>query len=174
MSNSDLICLGLVAQQKDLLEAMRARGWNEEQTARFLGIPLTEFLDMLNLRVPDLDEFPAELSVRLWELTGKTAEQLFYPAVCRAKEFGARKRLAAGGKSFVGPDEGLLNKELAESVIMAVSALPGERRKVIGMIFFEELTLKQAAVELGKSPRTIRAYESRALRSLRPRLRAFA
>ncbi len=85
--------VGFVAKLKqgDLLEALQKRGWNQRQGAEFLGIDQSTFGHLINLnKIPA--SFPIEVEIKLYELTGKTVEELF-PDFVRTKEFREIKRV---------------------------------------------------------------------------------
>jgi len=74
----------------DLSQAMQKRGWNQRQTAEFLGISKSHYGRLVSMRVfPDRSNL--ELEKRLFELTGKTSEELF-PKEFRTREFLESRR----------------------------------------------------------------------------------
>jgi RNA polymerase sigma factor (sigma-70 family) len=79
--------VGIVVRTKhgDLMEGLAKRGWNQRQGAQFLGISEQAFGKIINLtRIPK--EFSPELTIKLFELTGKTLEELF-PDWTRQNDF---------------------------------------------------------------------------------------
>lgn len=79
--------IGIVAKlrQGDLMEALEKRRWTQKQAADFLGIHLTTFNQLINLKwIPK--KFTAEFDTKIFELTGKTSEELF-PEWTRQEDF---------------------------------------------------------------------------------------
>jgi hypothetical protein len=174
--------VALVARVKqgDLWEALQKRGWSQRQGAEFLGIDQSRFGDMINLR--KIPQMTPELEVKLYELTGKTSEELF-PEEFRAKEFleGQRVFTAFGActpDQLVGAGVQCLPARSIDDTLALRSELSGilgklttrEREVVIrrfGLNGEPPLTLEDTAEELEVTRERVRQVEIRAKKKLR-------
>ncbi|MDO8650245.1 MAG: sigma factor-like helix-turn-helix DNA-binding protein [Candidatus Berkelbacteria bacterium] len=86
-------------KQADLWEALQKRNWSQKQGADFVGMRAGKFGEMLNLTA--FPKFTPELDIKLFELTGKFAEELF-PQEFRTREFLEQKKVFTAIGS-VGP-----------------------------------------------------------------------
>lgn len=172
--------LGMIVELKqgDLLEALQRRGWNQRQGAEFLGMSQQNFGKLINLqRVPK--EFSPELTVKLFELTGKMPEELF-PEWARTRDFldtpKIKTLLANVTPALLGerrllqlspsPDEALSQRELERILDRALRGLTPREQQVIELRVIEEKSVTQVAREFQVRKSTVRQTERRALKKL--------
>ncbi len=137
--------IALVARVKqgDLWEALQKRGWSQTAGAKFIGMNPYAFGDMINLRaVPNLT---MEQECKLFELTGKTLEEIF-PSEIRTKEFLQGQRvfsalkkcsvaaLASSGIRALPMNQPEMVEELAEEIRACISFLSGRERDVMSLV----------------------------------------
>jgi len=179
--------IGVVARLKqgDILEAIRTRGWSQKRAAEFLDMEQSTFGRLINLQwVPQ--EFSPTLSIKLFELTGKTPEDLF-PEFARQKDFleapkvievlrEVTPRMLAGRgllRLAASPEELVEKAQLKEAVAKALHTLSPRKEKVVQMRVFEGATFEIIAREIGCTNAGAQAIYERALRELREPGRAY-
>lgn len=178
--------VGIIAKAKhgDLMEALEARGWNQRQGAEFLGVDQTTFSKLINLMwVPK--EFSPELTIKLYELTGKTTEELF-PEWARQKDFlnmpkiGRRvvevTPLMLRGASIPHllptPEEASSAAEVKEIIEKSLhETLSPREEKVIRDHTMGGATLEEVSRDLCLTPARIQQIANRALKKLRSQAR---
>lgn len=179
--------VGIVARLKqgDLLDALSKRGWNQSDAARFLGITPSIFSGWINMNdVPK--SFTAEMTIKLYELTGKTPEELF-PEFVRSEKFreanvgrktftfeadpsrmlGTREMLQLEAPIEMTPDGILGNKELRGMINNALHTLSPREEKILRAHVLEDVPLEELDKEHGWPEGRARAIKDRALRNLR-------
>ena len=126
------------------------------------------------------DPFPIELELKLHELTGKTAEELF-PEFIRTKEFKEAKKtrtvfaevtqqtLEAHGlmHQLPAPAEVLSEKELNDEIAWALRKLSPREEKIIRKHYFEGKTLDEIGQEFQVEELRIKQIAEKAMRKLR-------
>ncbi|MBL9025662.1 MAG: sigma-70 family RNA polymerase sigma factor [Myxococcales bacterium] len=78
----------------------------------------------------------------------------------------------SGARVQPDPEQIVDDTRLGSTLERAIRRLSDEHRRLVDLVFFEELTLDEAAVALGLSPRTARRRKREALESLRDALLA--
>lgn len=174
--------VAIVSRMKhgDLYEAMKKRGWNQTQTAEFLGMRGTAFGRMLNLKkLPKT--VPDELNAKFVELTGKMYEDLFPEELRNSKFISAEKEaviyaeipmpmLLNGGfvpKQLPSPEKALEESELKQLVNEVLGTLRPKDAMVLRIRFMEGRTIEEAAEKTGYKVSYIKSVEKRAMRCLR-------
>lgn len=164
-----------------LSEALVRRGQSQKQVAEFLGVSYATLNRWINLR-----DFPRdltmELEIRLFELTGKMAEELWPEAVFTEEFLAAPKKaeairdvpihlLPAMRTSMLAlppvAEEGIRKRELADAIEGILHTLTPQQERVLRGRFLDEKTLEQAGADEGLSTSRIEQIEVRALRDLR-------
>lgn len=177
----DQFNVAIVSRMKhgDLFKAMKARGWNQTQTAEFLGISISSFGGMINLKqLPKT--VPDRVNQKFVELTGKMYEDLFPEELRNSKFISAEKEaviyadipmpLLLQGfipKQLASPEEVFEEREFIEKLDEMLDTLPGKEAEVLRMRFFEDKTAEEIAAKVGYSPKYINQVENRALRHMR-------
>ena len=145
MGNMDgKISIAIVARikQGDIYSALEGRGWSVRQAAEFVGVNSKNFYDMMNLkRVPSLT---LEQELKMFELTGKTMEELF-PQEFREQEFLCGKRvftalgrcdpqqLASSGMRCLSAPLSTSEEDLLDAAQSFLSKLADFEREVLEM-----------------------------------------
>lgn len=179
--------VGIVARLKqgDLLDALTKRGWSQSDAARFLGVTPTIFGGWINMtNVPKL--FTEEITIKLYELTGKTPEELF-PDFVRSEEFretktgrktftfdadpsrmlSAKEMLELEAPPQTNPDGILTKKELVDRVNDVLHTLTPREEKLVRAHILEDVPLEQLDRENSLPNGTARRLVARGLRRLR-------
>lgn len=173
--------IGIVARikQGDILQALAQRGWNQRQGAEFLGLSQTVFSSLINLKwVPQ--EFSVELTVKLYELTGKMPEELF-PEWARQRDFlempkvvqrffeATPELLQQAGQAHLltGPEEVLGGQSARDTIDDMLRQLTPIRERVLRKVVMGEEPLEKVAEELGRTPSEVRRIRDEGLRDLR-------
>ena len=167
------------AKQGDILEALQQREWSQKQGAEFLGMDQSTFDKLINMNwVPE--EFSPELTIKLYELTGKTPEHLF-PEFARQRDFLAIPKvstrileitpamLASAGAMFLPlpPDEITSRHELERAIDNVLKTLTPREEKIVRRCIMEEETLEEVGQHFSVTGSRIAAIRNRALRKLR-------
>ncbi len=179
--------IGIVARLKqgDLLDALTSRGWNQTDGARFLGISPTTFGHLINMTdVPQT--FTAEMTIKLFELTGKTTEELF-PSLIRSEEFRTKNKtrritFEADPSYMLGQKEmfqleappemtpqGILGiKEMRETIaeVLKMTLSPKEE-KILRAHMFDKIPFEELDEQYGWTKGYSRHVVAKALRKLR-------
>lgn len=166
-------------QQGDIVEALEKRGWTQKQGADFLGLSPIRFNALINLRwIPK--NFSPELTIKLYELTGKTAEELF-PEWARQQNFlelpkVARKMMEVGphmlngaGTFYLppGPEEVFSQEQVMKRLNEMLLRLSPRNEKIIKMLFFEGMSFDQVGEHFGITADRVRLLKEKSLRRLR-------
>lgn len=173
--------IGIIAKAKqgDIMEALDKRGWTQGQGAEFLGMSANTFSKLINLKwVPR--EFSAELTIKLYELTGKAPEELF-PDWARQKDFLAMpkisKRLIEAtplilqcvGPQFLlmGPEEAFCSQEVAGLISEVLRTLSPREENIIREIFVDGESAEEIAARHQTTAERVKSVRDLALRKLR-------
>jgi RNA polymerase sigma factor (sigma-70 family) len=167
-------------QHGDLVEALEDRGWTQAQGAQFLGLSLNRFHRLVNLKwIPK--QFSPEFTVKLFELTGKTAEELF-PDWARQQNFvsmpkKAKRMIEAGphmlngaGTFYIpaGPEEVFQQgREISEVVNLVLSRLDEREAEIVRRVVMEGETHEEVGQSLGISAPRVGQILRRTLSYLR-------
>ena len=175
------IALHVRAKHGVLAAALKKRGWNQSQAAKFLGITPTEFGWFINMQKQP--KRPSrELVQKLYDLTGLLMEEI-WPREVFTEEFLATPKTAQLFKDiptylfpelvelralpFATPEEQYEQTELQEMLNEAMKILSPRERKVVEDRIFNDKTLDEVAAEIGKTSERVRQIQARALSKLR-------
>jgi len=173
--------IGIIAKAKqgDIFEALEKRGWTQGQGAEFLGMDQSTFGRLLNMRwVPR--EFSPELTIKLYELTGKTTEELF-PEWARQKDFLTMPKVSkkffgvtplllqafAPQHLLVGPEEAFYKEEVTRIIEEALHTLSPREEEVVRRHVMNDESLEDISKEVDMPGWMLRAIRDKALRKLR-------
>ncbi len=179
--------VGIVARLKqgDLLDALTKRGWSQSDAARFLGVTPTVFGNWINMTsIPK--SFTAEMTIKLYELTSKTPEELF-PEFVRSEKFretktgrktftfdadpdrmiGSKEMLRLEASPQTTPDGILTKKELVDKINDVLRTLTPREEKIVRDHILEDVPLDQIDRENRLPDGTARRLVARGLRRLR-------
>jgi RNA polymerase sigma factor for flagellar operon FliA len=141
-----------IERAHDALEQRLRRPPTDEEMAAELNLPVDEFLESLvtisNSTVVALDE--------RWDTSGDRVALLDTPRVREAPDSHGERSAA----------------EDANRLVQAVSALPEREKRVVGLYYFESLTLQEIADVLGVTEKQAAAMHSRAVLTLSKDLRS--
>jgi len=194
---SDTFRIAVVAHIKHgaLYEAIRKKGWNQSEAAKFLDITPTQMGTLLNLKARPPFIFSAQkrhktkvrkLQEKLMELTGLSVYDLF-PEEVMTKEFLSRPKKFAGVRDvplqvlldsgamphlLPAPDEALLQKEVDEEVLHLLDELPPQQRAAVKGRYWEGKPIETMAEETGTSPSNVSALSLTGLRRLHEKANA--
>lgn len=172
------------AKQGDILEALKKRGWSQNQGAEFVGMRASDFGRLLNLQwVPK--EFSLNLTIKLQELTGKTPEELF-PDWARQREFLEMPKVSqrfveatpqllqnfAPQHLLLGPEEAYSRNEAKQIIDEVLRTLPPTEEKVVRGLIMEEVSSNEIGEALSYTGSRIRQIANKALAKLRKPRRA--
>jgi RNA polymerase sigma factor (sigma-70 family) len=179
--------IGIIARAKqgDLMEALDKREWSQRRGAEFLGIDQSVFGRLINLKwVPE--EFSLELEIKLYELTGKTPEELF-PEWARQKDFlemskVSRKTLevtpvmlqAAGAipRLLPSPEEVFCKQDVQRVINEVLITLSPREEKVVRRHVMGDETLDEIGEDMSLSGEAVRQICEKAFSNLRVPKRA--
>jgi len=178
--------IGIIARAKqgDIFEALEKRGWSQRQGAEFCGMGQGTFGRLINMRwVPE--EFPPELTVKLYELTGKMPEELF-PDWARERDFlstpKVSKRIVEVTLPMLQsaetlylpptPEEIFSKRELEEKISQILPTLSLKEEQVVQRGVMNDETFEDISKDLHVSRERVRQICVVALRKLRHPSRA--
>ena len=166
------------------MEALENRGWTQGQGAEFLGMDQSTFGRLLNLKwVPE--EFSPKLTIKLFELTGKTPEELF-PDWARQKDFlempkiGKKiievtpQMLGDAGALYLpaGPEEAFCKQDVERVINEVLQTLSPREEQIIRRHIMEDETFDKIGEEMGCTGANVHAITQRVLQKLREPRRA--
>lgn len=172
------------AKQGDIMEALENRKWTQRQGAEFLGLDQTRFGKLLNLKwIPE--EFSPELTIKLFELTGKTPEELF-PDWARQKDFLEMSKvskkiievtsqmLRTAGALYLpaGPEEAFCKQDVERAVNKILQTLSPREEKIVRRHIMDDETLEEISGDFAVSRERIRTICDGALKKMREPVRA--
>ncbi len=141
-----------------LWDALQRRGWNQSQGARFLGMSTGDFGRWVNLKHRP-HRFSKDRERRLFELTGKTIEELWPPEIF-SKEFMALPKALSvtrdvpvqallGSSALALPTSEVLERnELKRLVAEALDQLSSKQARVVRAHLFEGLAFEKIGIQL--------------------------
>jgi RNA polymerase sigma factor (sigma-70 family) len=178
--------IGIIAKAKqgDIMEALENRGWTQGKGAEFLGMDQSTFGRLLNLKwVPE--EFSPKLTIKLFELTGKTPEELF-PDWARQKDFLRMPKvskkilevtpqmLGDAGALYLpaGPEEAFCKQDVEKVINDVLHTLSPREEQIIRRHIMEDETLDKIGEDFAVSGQRIGEIYNKALAKMRHPVRA--
>jgi len=175
--------IGIIAKAKqgDIFEALDQRGWTQKQGAEFLSMDQSTFGRLLNMSwVPR--EFSIELTLKLYELTGKSPEELF-PHWARQKDFLEMPKVSkkffeatplllqgfAPQHLLAGPEEAFCKEEVKQAIEEALHTLSPREEEVMRRWVMGEEDPEEIGKDFAVDRERVRQIGAKALRKLRGR-----
>lgn len=169
-------------KQGDIADALEEKGWTQAQGADFLGLSYERFNALLNLKWVPKRGFSPELTIKLYELTGKTVEELF-PEWARRQDFllvpkVARKTVEVGphmlngtGVFYLppGPEQVFSQNTTVRVLDGALKSLGFRDEKVMRLLVFEGCSMADISRDLNLSRTVVNRIVQRSLGKLHQR-----
>ena len=174
--------IGIIAKAKqgDIFEALEKRGWTQKQGAEFLGVDQTTFCRLINMSwVPR--EFSPQLTVKLYELTGKMPEDIF-PDWARERDFLAMPKVgkriveltpqmlqSAGTRPCLPltPEEIFCRQDLEKKINEVLHTLSPREEQIVRRHLMDGETFDNIGEDLGITWQWAQQIKDKALRKLR-------